>query len=408
MRALASVADPSRGTLVAIGFPLFTLVAATLCLTVTSPAPGGASPILLLALLLAPAAAERVAIQLGPRSWYTACTPTVVLAGLVGGPAIGLAAGVTSQMARTDAVWRRRAAEGGIASLQGLAAGLLGLATWTGNAEATMLVLAASTAAVAINTVGRALIMVERRARPFWALWTRGIVIDIGEAVVAAPLVAVLLTTSAESSALVVSVLASALLVLTVAQRLRRSAASELAAEQAIARRDQLTGAPNRRAFEEALAAEHSRIVRGGQPAGLFVVDIDRFKSINDRFGHDVGDEVLIEVVARLSEGLRPSDVVARWGGEEITVLAPGVRTRRSLEQFGERVRLLIGDLPLATRTTALPVTVSVGGTFLDGAVTPAAAMRRADGALYEAKRTRDASVVSLPPRLNLRLEAAS
>lgn len=407
MRALTSVADPSRGTLVAIGFPLVAAGLSVLCLSVASPTTRP-SPALVLALLVAPAVAERVAIQLGPRSWYTACTPTIVLAGLVGGPAVGLAAGVASQLARTDVVWRRRAAEGGIAALQGLAAGLIGLVGWASDAEATLLVLVACAAAVAINTAGRALIMIERRAQPFWSLWARGIVIDIGEAVVAAPLVAVLLTTSGESPALVVSVLASTLLVLTVAQRLRRTAATALAAEQAMARRDQLTGAPNRRAFEEALAAEHARIVRGGQPAGLFVIDIDRFKSINDRFGHEVGDDVLVEVVARVSEGLRPSDIVARWGGEEITVLAPGVRAQRSLEQFGERIRRLISDRPLATKTTALPVTVSVGGTVLDGAVTPAAAMRRADGALYEAKRTRDASVVSLPPRLTLRLEAAS
>ena len=142
-------------------------------------------------------------------------------------------------------------------------------------------------------------------------------------------------------------------------------------------------------------------------PAGLFVVDLDRFKSVNDRFGHRVGDEVLIEVVRRLTEGLRPTDVVARWGGEEITVLAPGVRGSRQLEQFAERIRTIVSELPVATSTTALPVTVSVGGTLLDGSVPPAAALHRADGALYEAKRTRDASAVSLPPRLTLQLETA-
>jgi diguanylate cyclase (GGDEF)-like protein len=199
----------------------------------------------------------------------------------------------------------------------------------------------------------------------------------------------------------------SLLAVLLLAQRSRETTAAALVAEQANARRDQLTGAPNRRAFEEAMAAEHARVVRGAVPAGLFVIDLDRFKSVNDRFGHAVGDEVLTEVVRRLTDGLRPHDVVARWGGEEITVLAPGIKGRRQLEQAGERIRELVNEIPIATSTTALPVTVSVGGTLLDGSVSPATAFHRADGALYEAKRTRDASAVALPPRLTLHLESA-
>ena len=68
---------------------------------------------------------------------------------------------------------------------------------------------------------------------------------------------------------------------------------------------------------------------------------------------------------------------------------------------------MLVSEVPIATSTTALPVTVSVGGTLLDGSVSPTAALRRADGALYQAKRTRDATAVVLPPRLTLQLESA-
>ena len=364
-----------------------------------------------LVLVALAAAASQAVVQLGPRSWYTAATPVVVLAGLLGGPLIGVAAGVATQVVRRGAVWRRVGAEGGTAALQGLAAGLVGLALVGGGdltgAEAAATAAAAMLAAVAVNSACRFLIILERHPGRLVELWARGIRVDLLETVLVAPLLAVLLITSDANAALVLAATASLLASLLIAQRSRESTAIALAAEQMNARRDQLTGAPNRRAFEEVMIAEHARVVRGGLPAGLFLIDLDRFKSVNDRFGHKVGDEVLVEVVRRLTDGLRPTDVVARWGGEEITVLAPGVRGRRQLEQFAERIRLLVRELPVATSTTALPVTVSVGGTLLDGSVAPSVALHRADGALYDAKRTRDAVAISLPPRLTLHLESA-
>ncbi len=379
--------------------------AATVGGTVTS------SPAISLVLVALAAAASQAVVQLGPRSWYTAATPVVVLAGLIGGPLLGVAAGVATQIVHRGAVWRRVSAEGGVASMQGLAAGLVGVAFAgggdLGGGQAAAIAAVAMLAAVAVNSVCRFVIIFERHPGQLVELWLRGIRVDLLETVLVVPLLSVLLIASGASAALVTAATASLLAMLLTAQRSRESTTVALAAEQANARRDQLTGAPNRRAFEEAMIAEHSRVVRGGLPAGLFVVDLDRFKSVNDRFGHKVGDEVLIEVVNRLTEGLRPSDVVARWGGEEITVLAPGVRGRRQLEQFAERIRVLVRELPVVTTTTALPVTVSVGGTLLDGSVPPSAALHRADGALYEAKRTRDAAAVSLPPRLTLHLESA-
>ncbi len=361
-----------------------------------------------IALVLAAAAAERVVVQLGPRSWYTASTPIIVLAALIGGPLLGVAAGASTQIARSESVWRRRAAEGGVASLQGFAAGVVGLALLPGSSADTIRAAAVGMAvAILVNGLGRFLIMLERHPALLRELWPLGLRIDVLEAVLVVPVLSVLLVADGTSPFLVVITVFSLLTALLIAQRSRASTAAELAAEQVNARRDQLTGAANRRAFEEAMTAEHARVVRGAVPAGLFVVDLDRFKSINDRFGHVIGDEVLIEVVHRLNEGLRPSDVVARWGGEEIAVLAPGVRGRRQLEQFAERIRTLIGELPVATSTTALPVTVSVGGTLLDGSVAPGAAFGRADSALYDAKRTRDATAIVLPPKLTLRLETA-
>ena len=369
------------------------------------------SIVIAIALLAVAGAAKQVVVQLGPRSWYTASTPVVVLAALLGGPLLGVAAGVATQLVHEDAVWRRRSTEGGVASLQGLAAGIAGqalLSTVDRTAPAAAAAAAiAMLVAAGVNTLARFFIILERHPGLLFDLWGRGIRVDLLETVLVVPLLSVLLLAATESDALVTTTMGSLLAVLLIAQRSRETTAAQLKAEQANARRDQLTGAPNRRAFEEAMATEHARVVRGGVPAGLFVVDLDRFKSVNDRFGHRVGDEVLTEVVRRLTDGLRPHDVVARWGGEEITVLTPGVKGRRQLEQAGERIRTLVSELPIATSTTALPVTVSVGGTLLDGSVPPATAFHRADGALYEAKRTRDASAIALPPRLTLHLETA-
>ncbi len=400
------VADPSRGTAVALGFPLLALVLAAVWVRHDGLSLDVA-PATFLGLLVTCAAAERIALQLGPRSWYTASTPAVVLTALLGGPLVGAAAGLASQTLRTEAVWRRRLAEGGLASLQGLAAGWCGLAPWAGAGGVTATVALAMAVAVGVNSVGRLLIMLERGARPLHERLKRGFVVDCAEAGLVTPLVAMLVLTESQSSELVLCSVAALLATLIIVQRMRESSMRELATEQENARRDMLTGAPNRRAFEEVLASEHARVVRGGQPAGLFVVDLDRFKSINDRYTHSVGDEVLVAVVDRLTDGLRTTDVVARWGGEEITVLAPGIRGRRALEQFAERIRRLVGDEPLTLSCTAVPVTVSVGGTLLDGSLAPAAALDRADRALYEAKRTRDTIAVSLPPRLTLRLESA-
>jgi diguanylate cyclase (GGDEF)-like protein len=400
----AGVANPARGTGVAVAFPLVACLLLLLwgrhhglAVHVSVPA--------LVALLAAAAAAERVALQLGPRSWYTASTPAIVLAGLLGGPPAGAAAAAAGQLLRTEAVWRRRAAEGGLGAVQGALAGVVGAVAWSG-AGAGIEVALAMSGAVAVNTVGRLFILLERQRRPLLRIWLSGTAVDAAEALVVVPLIAVILVAYAAVPTLALASVASLLGALLLAQRLRELHLAELEAEHANARRDQLTGAPNRRAFVEALALEHQRIVRGGRPAGLFVVDLDHFKWINDNHGHGVGDEVLVRVVRRLAEGLRATDLVARWGGEELTVLAPGLSSRKALEDYAERIRSLVDEKPLITRTEVLSVTVSVGGTRLDGSLTPEAALRRADRALYDAKRRRNAAVV-VAPGLELRLVPA-
>ena len=149
------------------------------------------------------------------------------------------------------------------------------------------------------------------------------------------------------------------------------------------AQTDALTGLPNRRHFfEVGLAAA------AGPDAGLSVLllDIDHFKSINDGFGHPVGDEVLRELASRCRGLLRGNDLMARIGGEEFAVLLPGAGAAEAAE-VAERLRTAIDGMPVATQGGPVAVTISLGGAMLAAAgETFEALLKRADHALYEAK----------------------
>jgi diguanylate cyclase (GGDEF)-like protein len=148
--------------------------------------------------------------------------------------------------------------------------------------------------------------------------------------------------------------------------------------------RDWLTGLHNRRF----LARELERLgAHGlGGPFSLAIVDLDHFKAINDRFGHDAGDRVLVRVAALLLGGVRQSDVVVRTGGEEFVVLMPATAPNAAAA-CGERVRAAIRDEPWDWLEPGMTVTASVGvATDADAtALDRLAAI--ADDRLYEAKR---------------------
>ncbi len=154
----------------------------------------------------------------------------------------------------------------------------------------------------------------------------------------------------------------------------------------------------SRAAFQALLERQHARVVKGDPPAAVFVADIDRFKRINDTFRHVTGDAVLQEAVARLQQSVRPGDVVARWGGDEFIVLAPGLDTVRAAADLAERLRRAFFGTLFETDAEALRVTLSIGGTLLYGAVSPDEAIDRADQALYRAKTRRNRAVVLGPP----------
>ncbi len=151
-------------------------------------------------------------------------------------------------------------------------------------------------------------------------------------------------------------------------------------------RRDPLTGLPNRRAFEEDLAREVARAARGGGPLAVVMLDVDRFKVVNDGYGHAVGDVVLRAVAARAQGAVRAGDVVARLGGEELGVLLPGADLSCAAE-VAERIRAALAALPVDAGGHALSVTASLGcATFAPGEA-PEALVARADARLYDAKR---------------------
>ncbi len=111
-----------------------------------------------------------------------------------------------------------------------------------------------------------------------------------------------------------------------------RDATAEVTAEERLreaARTDALTGLFNRRHFSEVLEAELERSRRSDLRPALLLIDVDHFKSVNDQYGHQIGDGVLCEIAARLSRAVRSYDTIARWGGEEFIVLAPALEDER-------------------------------------------------------------------------------
>lgn len=154
-----------------------------------------------------------------------------------------------------------------------------------------------------------------------------------------------------------------------------------------LARTDALTGLPNRRALEEELARAAARAVRAGSALSALVLDVDRFKQVNDRHGHAAGDAVLATVAARAAAALRAGDLMARIGGEEFAVVLPGADLARAAEA-AERIRSAVSAGPIAAGGLALDVTASIGcATLAPGEADGRALLARADAKVYEAKR---------------------
>ena len=145
---------------------------------------------------------------------------------------------------------------------------------------------------------------------------------------------------------------------------------------------DALTGVWNRRHIEQVAGTEIAGARRYGQPLSLLTLDIDHFKSVNDRYGHPAGDLVLVELVRRVRPHLRAPDVLARWGGDEFVVMMPHTALTDAM-RLAERLRELAAAEPFPQAGT---VTTSIGVAELQADESLDEWLERADRALYEAK----------------------
>lgn len=207
----------------------------------------------------------------------------------------------------------------------------------------------------------------------------------------------------AVETAAIVALLLRQLIVVLDNRRLTRDVVAQQAELTFRAFHDPLTGVANRALFHDRVAHALDLRSRSRRPVSVVFVDVDDFKSINDAFGHDAGDEVLRELARRLGQVVRAGDTVARLGGDEFAVLLedgdPEVVAARLLEAI---------DAPVAVRARPVPVRVSIGSATLDAEAEAdgdngsdcAELLRRADTAMYAAKRSGKGTAVSYAPGL--------
>jgi diguanylate cyclase (GGDEF)-like protein len=179
--------------------------------------------------------------------------------------------------------------------------------------------------------------------------------------------------------------------------QLRRSEFLTRQQLKSLASTDQLTGLFNRHAIHMSLEQLVARYVRHGHPFSLILGDLDKFKRVNDHYGHNVGDEVLIATASRLQNHARVGDIVCRWGGEELLVVLPDTELDGALV-VADKLRCAVGDTPMTAGGHNIEQTISFGATCYYKGEHIDATIMRADSALYLAKQGGHNRVASVEP----------
>jgi diguanylate cyclase (GGDEF)-like protein/PAS domain S-box-containing protein len=165
----------------------------------------------------------------------------------------------------------------------------------------------------------------------------------------------------------------------------KQAATDMLAKLQRLAFVDPLTNVANRRFVEMSLRSKLAERQRFGWPVGLMMLDLDHFKQINDRYGHDVGDQVLRVTARTLAANCRPFDVLGRWGGEEFIGIFPQTDACE-LFDLAQRLRQLVSQSHFKNADIPVRVTISIGATLVRDDEEPTELIRRADELLYRSK----------------------
>lgn len=149
-----------------------------------------------------------------------------------------------------------------------------------------------------------------------------------------------------------------------------------------LAKTDNLTGLSNRMELDRVLKQEVLRSERSGHALSIMMADLDRFKRINDQFGHMLGDEIIVDTARLLVQSCRQTDILGRWGGEEFLIICPDT-DRENAVHLAERIRK---NIEKHVFTQGLRICVSIGIAEYQNGDTPMTLVKRADDAMYEAK----------------------